>query len=455
MAPSVGMQRILNVLASLGAAGAIAFPKHVQARDMLTWESSLDHPGFGATPQSMLAAFREAEAGYPRRQCNLFDDFIEGDAHTRSLFEKREEAVAGKPSTIQAGAAGELDEQIARMLRFALGRLPMLATYKHLLKFNRYGWACARIQWGFLEFEGRLWAAPVGFVNYASRRFRVVSPEMQRMLLARGEDVELDDLRLYTDPGRPWGDALDPREWLILRRDTVDLSRAALMRTGAWNCLGKKLSFADWIVLSQRYGLPVPIATYKTIDEHADDKAIDVAYEIVAKIGTDGGAAVPDTVKLELVKAFEGDGAKMQGGLIAYCNRENSKLVNGSTLANDNGDSGGASYALGDIHDDVRWEAVVLDALCLQLGIGGQVFEPTMYFNGLVGLAATPTLFIQVVRDLTPKSLVDIANVLKNELGIDVSIEQLRAITGMREPTSTGDAAPGAPAPVTPIGAAA
>jgi phage gp29-like protein len=209
-------------------------------------------------------------------------------------------------------------------------------------------------------------------------------------------------------------------------------------------------------VLSEKYGIPIPITKYKTQGGEADDEAKRVAIEIVRRIGSDGGAAVPDTITLEFHKAFEGDGGgKMQGSLIAYCNRENSKLVNGSTLANDNGDSGGASYALGDIHDGVRWEAVVLDAVRLALAIQTQVYEPMMVYNGLSGIAATPVHHIQVVRDLTPKALVDIANVLKNELGVPVSVEQLRAITGIREPSGPDDDAPGAPVPVTPIGGGA
>jgi phage gp29-like protein len=47
---------------------------------------------------------------------------------------------------------------------------------------------------------------------------------------------------------------------------------------------------------------------------------------------------------------------------ISHCNAEMSKLVNGSTLTNDSTGSGGASYALGSVHDGVRLEAVQYDA---------------------------------------------------------------------------------------------
>lgn len=463
-----GFRRVLNVIAAMAMTGGVAFPHGAQARDIIGVESSLEHPGFGITPGGMQAIFREAECGYPRRQCNLFDDFLEADAHARSLFEKRTEAVAPKPSIVQAGGSSETDKLVAAALRAALAQLPMVDLFEHLLSScNKYGWGAAEVLWdlvdgdvldpdGSLGIAGRQWVVPVGFDLVASRRFRIVTPEMLLVLQQRGERARVGDLRILVDVARIEGDALEPGRWIVMRRPG-DLPRAGLMRTGAWNCLGKRLGYRDWLVLSEKYGLPTPIAKYKTQGEHADDKAVDIAEQIIRNIGNDGGAVVPDTiVELDLVKAFEGDGAKMQGALIAYCNRENSKLVNGSTLANDNGDSGGASYALGDVHDSVRWEAVQYDAEKLQAATVDGIFVWFVLYNGFRGRAAVPKHVIVVVRDLTPKAMLDMANVLTNELGVPTSVEQLRTVTGWREPSGEGDRAPGIQATaVTPLGGGA
>ena len=66
-----------------------------------------------------------------------------------------------------------------------------------------------------------------------------------------------------------------------------------------------------------------------------------------------------------------------------------------------------------------------------------------MRFNDLRGKA--PLLRLQIVRDLDPKTQVEIADILKNKLGIDVSQSQLRQVLGTREPSGPNDAAPGAP----------
>ena len=49
----------------------------------------VDHPGYGLTPQRLVQIFALAEAGYPREQCDLFEDLVESDAHLRNLLEQR------------------------------------------------------------------------------------------------------------------------------------------------------------------------------------------------------------------------------------------------------------------------------------------------------------------------------------------------------------------------------
>lgn len=412
-----------------------------QMRDLFAYDQSIQHPGYSATPKSIHAAWREAENGNPRTQCDMIDDLIEVDAHARNLFEKREQAVAGKPSTIQAGGASSDEELAAAVLRFALGRLDMKPVYEHLLTYNRYGWGAAEIDWGILSLFGRDWIVPTWFTTVKANRFRIATAATQ----LTDPSAVIGELRLYTDITKPHGEPLAPGKWITLLRQGIDLARSGLGRTFAWNAMGKRYSYRDLLIFSQRYGMPMPIATYKTQGEHADEEAIDVAYQIVENIGKDGGAVVPDTVRLDFPSPVQGDN-KVHPSIIALVNAENSKLINGSTLSNDNTNAGGASYALGEIHDGVRWEAVQYDAERLQSAMALQVFEPFMVWNGLAARgAATPRHNIQVARDLAPATRVAVADTLVNKLGVKVSISQLRSDTGFREPTSDDDAAPGAP----------
>jgi phage gp29-like protein len=311
------------------------------------------------------------------------------------------------------------------MLTQALKRLPMIDVFQHLLTANRYGYAGLEIDWGIIEIEGRKWVVPTWFTPVEARRFRI------------GPDQRL---RLFADVSRPLGDELVPGKWLMLQRPGR-VARAGLMRSGAFPAMGKRLGWRDWLVFSQRFGIPLVLARYTPGE--TDDDVLAVAEEIVQKIGSDGGAAIPDDIKVEIVESRTSNpNDKTHGGLIAHCNAELAKLIVGSTLTNDNAGSGGASYALGEVHATVRWDNVTFDAAKLQEAFRTQVCVPFMLFNNLTGSA--PLLEIQVVRDLDPTAIIQMADTLTNKLGIPVSQSQMRQVAGFKAPT-TGDEAPGAP----------
>lgn len=424
----------LSKFAKLFAGGRPTFPTAVafgkSVRDIVAYQSVQQHPGYGVTPASIFQIFRQAELGDPSVQCDLFDDMVENDAHLRNLFEQRTQAVSGKPWVVQTGDQGDDADLVARVLREAFRRLPVVDVFEHLLSFNRYGFACAEIEWGLMSFEGRDWVVPVWLHAVSARRFRI--------------DPITDQLRIFVDAARPKGDALDPWKWVVLRRSGSQIARSALTRTAAWPAMAKRYAFRDSIIFSERFGLPFPSIAYKTDGPGAgaDGEAIDVATEILKNIGNDSGAVHPDTIKIEFAEVGQsGDSSKVHGALISFANREMSKLVNGSTLSNDNSDSGGASYALGDVHAGVRWEAVQYDAEKLQSSIEQQIFTPFCAFNAMP--AVRTELRIQVVRNLEPGARVELAAKMVNELGIKISIGQLRSDTGFRAPTDDDDSAPG------------
>ena len=409
-------------------------PRGQDARDLLSFDTLVDHPGYACTPASILSVFRQAEQGDPSRQCDLFDDLIENDGHLRSLFEKRNQAVSGKPWVIQAGGQGTEAELAAFVLREHLRKLPMVEVFEHLLTYNRNGYACVEIDWDLRVIDGREWILPVWFTAVPSRRFRIVSTAL--------EGGGVDELRLLTTYQRPLGDALRAGKWLVVRREGAKIARTGLMRTCSWPAMGKRYGFRDWMIYAQRFGLPKPYATY---DETADDEAKNVAAEVVRSIGDDNGAIFPKSIELDFAQIEHPDNSGVHGGLIEHCNSEMSKTVNGSTLSNDNSDSGGASYALGEVHDSVRWEAVQYDAARIETAFDTQVAAAFAAFNAIA--APAPRLKIQVVRDLDPKTRVEVAATYKNELGGRVSAAQMGQELGFREPTDAADDLPGMPQP--------
>lgn len=427
-------------------ARVVLVPLGQQATHLNGFFGMPQHPERGVTPDAVLAAFDQAERGDPSRQCDLIAGLIQGDGHLRSLHEKREQAVEGKPAVIQAGEDPTPELELAAVtLRKLLGGM-LRAVVGHLVTYNRFGWAAVEIEWGIVNLDGRDWIAPIGFWLVPHRRFRVAVEGTPGVAEGR---IQLDELLIFTDSKRPHGDQLAPWKWIVLRAKGDQVARAGCGVTTAWPALGKRYGFRDLIVFAHKYGLPLPYAQYKTGqngEEYADDEAIDTAEKVVANIGNDKGAVMPDTVTLNFAEIGQsGDSSHVHANLISICNREMSKTVNGSTLSNDNSDSGGASYALGAVHDGLRWEAVQYDAEQVQTAIERDLFLPFCLFNALGSKA--PEMIIQVVRDLQPQQWIDGADKLQNKLGIKVSVSQARSTLGYREPAGEADAAPGMPAP--------
>lgn len=391
------------------------------------------------TPQGIRNAFAQAEAGYPGAQVATLRKLIEGDAKARSLFEKRNAAVSSKPTVFQPGIGGGASAaRGARIFEIALRKLQLREALGHLLQAVPYGWSAAEIEWGTMREGGRTWVVPVDLILPSPDRFRV---GVAGMIDRNGKAVRLDELRIYTDLARPSGDDLDAAKWVVLRFGTEMLARAGLGRTAAPLMMGKRFGFRDWLILSERFGIPMPIATYS---RDVEDWAKDVARLMIENLGSDGGAVVPDGITLDVKPGIDVNKA-LQAALISFCNAELSTLVNGSTDATDSTEGG--SYARASIHGDVRFESVQDDASRLHGAIDSCLALPFAHFNDI---DSPPMMRQQIARDFSPKVLLDLAATAKNELGIDVSQQQIYEETGLRPPINDADKAPGAPVPPAP-----
>lgn len=404
-------------------------PSGQQARELQSYRSLDDHPGWQLTPSTLLAAYLQAEAGDPRRQCKLFDDVIENDGALRSMFEGRAQAVAGKPRVVQASNGSTASRSAAAVLDAQLKRQPMMQIIEHLLSFNKYGYAAAETVWGTARVGNRLWIVPKHFLIVPNDRFVIGDP-----LSATGR---IDELRLITAPNDFRGEPLIPGKWLVLDRAMPRLARGGLMRSAAWAAMGKRFAFRDWVIFSEKFGIPFTIISMPA-GSFGDDEQRAIAEQMARNIGSDGTAVIDQDMKLEIHDAGRNsDNSSAHLGLIMHCNSEMAKTVVGSTLSSDNASGSGGSYGLGAVHAEVRWDLVMYDGARVEQCFG-ELAAQFMVFNGM-DPADAPSMHVQVVRDQTPDQRMKIALDAK-ALGIPVSASQIRTEVGIREPLNDADA---------------
>lgn len=404
-------------------------PTGFQAGVVPVGDRWVNHPGHRLTAAKIRNAFANAEGGWPEDQCDIFDDRYEADAHLRDAFQGRNESVARKDWILIPGGDAPADIRAAELLDEALRNVCGLTqTFEHQLSALRYGYAYSEIMW---ERRDRL-AVPVHFENVIPRRFRFAD-DNDRPLLVTGDDFEGEDLVR----GKWWRTELTGRKKAM----------AGLMRTAVWWSMFKTMAARDWVVFANRYGLPYAWATYD--NNLRDEKDKDVLKSMMKSLGTDGWAVFQRGVDVQILEANKTGGAEeVHGALVTLCNQEISKLVTGATLISEN--SGPGSFAATREHGARGFQRIAGDAKLLSESFEDYVGRPFVEYNGIP--ARPPKLKIHIVRDSDPLTRVKVLSMVVNELGVDVSKEQVRQEIQLKTPASDDDIAPGKaqPAPSAP-----
>lgn len=359
------------------------------------------HPANGLTPQRLVGIYRAAECGHPAEQCDLFEDVIEQDAHLRALLEARLRAVSGKPWSIQPASDEQADVDAAGAFQDALVAAPNTgAMFRHHLKTRRMGFGGSEILWE--RVNGRL--DPIWFALVPHRRFVFTEQDYPQLLTNR-------------EPFR--GEPLEAGRWIFSREDGRIAAAAGLMRTATFWSMFKRRNMGHWLTFCERYGVPLPFATYS---EDTPEKEREVLKKAVKLIGKDGYAVFLDTCKLDTLKVEGGRSDGPHGSVISICNTELSKLVAGGTLTSET--AGQGSWALGQVHADVFFNLLLDDEAFLSETITRDLATPFIKFNGFP-VRRPPTLKVHLVKENTPEARMKIFRDFV-DMGGEVDTDQVR-----------------------------
>ena len=328
-----------------------------------------EHPSKGITPHKLHQILEEAEEGDITAQAALFTDIEEKDGHIFAEMSKRKRALTGLDWRVNPPKnAGDGGRQLAEEVAGWLYGLPDFETLLFdLLDALGHGFSAVEISWH--QVDG-LWV-PQKFSHRPQGWFTLKNNEI-KLLGAEGQE-----------PQELW-----PLGWIVHRHQARSgfLARGGLLRSLAWPYLFKNYSVRDLAEFLEIYGLPVRLGKYPA---GASDEEKRTLLKALVGIGHNAAGIVPETMMLEFMAAATGSGDTFMS-MTEWCERTQSKIILGGTLTSQ-ADGKTSTYALGEIHNEVRHDLLVSDAKQLAATITQQLILPLIHLNkGAVEAANAP-----------------------------------------------------------------
>lgn len=303
------------------------------------------HPSRGLTPAKLARILESAEQGDIRAQHDLFMDMEEKDGHILAEMGKRKRALltldwdivpprsASAAEKTLAGYAKELIQDTPNFEDVILDALDGIG----------HGFSCQEIEW---ELLGKEWL-PKSLTHRPQSWFTTDRATRTQIRL---RDMSID------------GQALIPFGWIshVHKAKSGYLSRCGLHRALAWPYLFKNYAIGDLAEFLEIYGLPLRLGTYQA---GASDDEKSTLLRAVMSIGHDAAGIIPEGMAIDFKEAAKGASDPFEF-MVAWCERTASKLILGGTLTSQ-ADGKSSTNALGNVHNEVRHDLMVSDAIQL------------------------------------------------------------------------------------------
>jgi phage gp29-like protein len=321
------------------------------------------YPSSGLTPRRLAAILREADAGDPLRQMELFSEMEEKDAHLYSCLQTRKLSVSGLDWDVFPKGAGPDSDEAAGFAKETLNGIDNFEeALTDLLDAVGKGYSISEIMWAYRD--GRV--VPLALKKRQQKRFTFME-----------KDGVSERPRLLTTGEPVYGVPLIPDKFIVhVYRAGSDMpERGGLLRVLAWIYLFKNYALKDWVSFCEVFGMPLRLGIYSPTASKEDKESL---IQAVTQLGSDAAGVISESTRIEFVEAAQKNGAPYMD-LVELLNREISKAALGQTLTTDVGDKG--SYAAGVVHDGVRADIMRADARALERTINRDLVRPLTTFN--------------------------------------------------------------------------
>ncbi len=358
---------------SLTMPEAAAIPKQPVADELITSEVLAR---VGANPiafsgaDNPTAAWRlmlsDTPGAYP-----LYRDLEEKDGQISSALETRKEGVLRRERKLVAASSSAADERRAAFAREVLAAIPNFENILYeLLDASGYGFTVAEILWeqdGSTVFIRDIKARPQELFAFGPSGYPQTGP-LQFSSVARSPVL---DARL-----------LPAHKFLIYSFHPRHGNRRGrpLLRRVFWASWFKRQDLKFWLKFIEK-GTGSVVVRYP---QGATDQDKQRALEAAEAINTETAVAIPENFQIvpELLQAARAGDTNIFLALAdQLCNNEIARVILGQTLTQRGAEDGRGSRALGEVHQEVRFDKVAADARDLMSVINDQLLRWLFLFN--------------------------------------------------------------------------
>jgi len=324
-----------------------------------------DYVADGMTPARLASILKEADAGDLRRQAELFDQIEERDAHIIGEISKRRNVILEADFDLKPASDDAKDVRIAEDVEEMLqNHTDWSEVIVSLQDAVGKGFSAFELEWDVSEGQA------------AIENFKFL--EQKRFMFTDGVGVLSDVPRLVTD-NDPMGIEIPAFKVMMHRYGGLsgNVVRSGIYRICAWWYLFKNYSIKDWVIFCEVYGMPLRLGKY---DQGASENDINALEIAVRTLGTDAAGVISKATEIEFITGSKGSvSTDLYKDLASFANKEMSKAILGATLTADS--DGKGSYALGNVHNDVRIDLINADCRAIAATVRDQLIRPYVGFN--------------------------------------------------------------------------
>ena len=314
----------------------------------------------GLSPGRLAAILKSAQNGHAEDYFILAEEMEERDAHYRSVLSTRKLSVASIEPSVEASSDEEHDVRLANDIRELLRHPKMPECLFDLLDGLGKGIGLVEIIWHTKS------------TPWKPNSYEWVNPRFIRL-----DRETLSEIRLVDDCAVFEGIPLKPNGYIVHkpRMKSGHWLRNGLARLVAVMFMLKSFTVRDWWAFAEIFGMPIRIGKYHS-NASADD--IRTLINAIATIASDAGAAIPESMKIDMVETAKGNGGDtLFENMAEWADRQISKAVLGQTMTTDNG----SSQAQANVHNEVRKDIVRWDARQLANTLNEYLVKPYIDMN--------------------------------------------------------------------------